>query len=41
VGGLLPSTRGKDGPREHIHITGPGEVREFLRDLAAAGRAGA
>lgn len=41
VGGLLPSTRSKDGPREHLHIAGPGEVRELLRDLAAAARAGA
>jgi trehalose-6-phosphatase len=36
VGGLLPSTRSKDGPREHIHLLGPGEVRAFLRDLAAS-----
>ena len=36
VGGLLPSTRSPDGPREHIHLVGPGEVRAFLRDLAAA-----
>ncbi len=36
VGGLLPSTRSADGPREHIHLVGPGEVRAFLRDLATA-----
>jgi trehalose 6-phosphate synthase/phosphatase len=36
VGGLLPSSRASDGPRDHIHIVGPGEVRELLRDLAAA-----
>ncbi len=35
VGGLLPSTRQADGRREDIHLTGPGEVRAFLRDLAA------
>jgi trehalose 6-phosphate synthase/phosphatase len=35
VGGLLPSQR-SDGPREHIHIVGPGEVRAFLHDLVAA-----
>jgi trehalose 6-phosphate synthase/phosphatase len=36
VGGLLPSARSADGPREHIHIVGPGEVRSFLRDLVSA-----
>jgi trehalose 6-phosphate synthase/phosphatase len=36
VGGLLPSARSADGPREHIHIVGPGEVRAFLRDLVTA-----
>jgi trehalose 6-phosphate synthase/phosphatase len=36
VGGLLPSTRSTDGPREHVHVVGPGEVRSFLRELAAA-----
>jgi trehalose 6-phosphate synthase/phosphatase len=36
VGGLLPSTRATEGPREHIHIVGPGEVRAFLRELAAS-----
>ena len=35
VGGLLPSSRA-DGRREGIHIVGPGEVRAFLRDLAAS-----
>jgi trehalose 6-phosphate synthase/phosphatase len=35
VGGLVPSGRSADTPREHIHIVGPGEVRAFLRDLAA------
>lgn len=35
VGGLLPSSRSIDGPREHIHLVGPGEVRAFLRDLAS------
>ena len=35
VGGLLPSRRASDGKREDIHIVGPGEVRAFLRDLAA------
>ena len=38
VGGLLPSTRNASGPREHVHIVGPGEVRAFLRDLIAAVR---
>ena len=35
VGGLLPSTRATGGPREHIHVVGPGEVRTLLRELAA------
>jgi trehalose 6-phosphate synthase/phosphatase len=34
VGGLLPSTRSTGGSREHIHVLGPGEVRQLLRDLA-------
>ncbi len=36
VGGLLPSARSADGPREHIHVVGPGEVRAFLHDLVTA-----
>ncbi|HLF68337.1 MAG TPA: hypothetical protein VI503_03255, partial [Gaiellaceae bacterium] len=36
VGGLLPSARSANGPRDHIHIVGPGEVRGFLRELASA-----
>ncbi len=40
VGGLLPSARRRNGRREDIHIVGPGEVRTFLRELAAAGSAG-
>lgn len=36
VGGLLPSTRAGGGPREHIRIPGPAEVRELLNDLAEA-----
>ncbi|HEX2426904.1 MAG TPA: bifunctional alpha,alpha-trehalose-phosphate synthase (UDP-forming)/trehalose-phosphatase [Gaiellaceae bacterium] len=36
VGGLLPSTR-SDGRRDDIHLVGPGEVRAFLRFLAASG----
>ena len=36
VGGLVPSTNAPDGPREHVHILGPGEVRALLRDLAEA-----
>jgi trehalose 6-phosphate synthase/phosphatase len=36
VGGLLPSTRSDRGPREHVHVVGPGEVRTLLRELAAA-----
>ena len=34
VGGLLPSTRTDGGPREHIHVVGPGEVRALLMELA-------
>jgi trehalose 6-phosphate synthase/phosphatase len=33
VGGLLPSTRSDGGPREHVHILGPGEVRALLREM--------
>jgi hypothetical protein len=43
VGGLLPSTRSTGGAREHLHVVGPGEVRELLGALADAvspGRAG-
>jgi trehalose 6-phosphate synthase/phosphatase len=36
VGGLLPSTRSEGGGREHVHVVGPGEVRQLLRDLAAS-----
>jgi trehalose 6-phosphate synthase/phosphatase len=36
VGGLLPSMRNTDGKREDIHLVGPGEVRVFLRELAAS-----
>jgi len=36
VGGLLPSLRSANGRREDIHVVGPGEVRAFLRDLAAS-----
>ncbi|MEX0850763.1 MAG: bifunctional alpha,alpha-trehalose-phosphate synthase (UDP-forming)/trehalose-phosphatase, partial [Gaiellaceae bacterium] len=36
VGGLVPSTRSKGGPRDHIHVVGPGEVRALLRELAGA-----
>jgi len=36
VGGLLPSARAADGPREHIHIVGPGEVRALLREMVTA-----
>ncbi|MGI8479099.1 MAG: bifunctional alpha,alpha-trehalose-phosphate synthase (UDP-forming)/trehalose-phosphatase, partial [Gaiellaceae bacterium] len=36
VGGLLPSARANGGPREHIHIVGPGEVRALLREMVAA-----
>ncbi len=36
VGGLLPSTRSTGGSRDHIHVVGPGEVRQLLRDLAGA-----
>jgi trehalose 6-phosphate synthase/phosphatase len=40
VGGLVPSPRAGDEPREHVHVVGPGEVRALLRDLVA-GLAGA
>jgi trehalose 6-phosphate synthase/phosphatase len=33
VGGLLPSTRSDGGPREHVHVIGPGEVRALLQEL--------
>jgi trehalose 6-phosphate synthase/phosphatase len=33
VGGLLPSTRSDGGPREHVHVVGPGEVRSLLREM--------
>jgi hypothetical protein len=36
VGGLLPSSRSNGGPREHIHVIGPGEVRALLRELVVA-----
>ncbi len=36
VGGLLPSTRTDGGPRDHIHVVGPGEVRALLRELVEA-----
>ena len=36
VGGLLPSRHAANGKREDIHIVGPGEVRAFLRGLAAS-----
>jgi trehalose 6-phosphate synthase/phosphatase len=36
VGGLLPSTRSNGGPRDHIHVVGPGEVRQLLRDLSGS-----
>jgi trehalose 6-phosphate synthase/phosphatase len=36
VGGLLPSMRTDGGPRDHVHILGPGEVRELLREMAEA-----
>jgi hypothetical protein len=36
VGGLLPSTRSDGGPREHVHVVGPGEVRTLLREMAGA-----
>jgi len=36
VGGLLPSTRSDGGPREHVHVVGPGEVRSLLRELTEA-----
>jgi trehalose 6-phosphate synthase/phosphatase len=36
VGGLLPSTNRTDGRRDDIHLVGPGEVRAFLRGLAAS-----
>jgi trehalose 6-phosphate synthase/phosphatase len=35
VGGLLPSTRSDAGPREHVHVVGPGEVRALLSEMAA------
>ena len=35
VGGLLPSTRNANGRRDDVHLVGPGEVRAFLRALAA------
>jgi hypothetical protein len=34
VGGLLPSTRSGGGSRDHVHIAGPGQVRELLREMA-------
>jgi trehalose 6-phosphate synthase/phosphatase len=37
VGSLLPSARSREGRREHIHVIGPGEVRDLLRALVAAG----
>jgi trehalose 6-phosphate synthase/phosphatase len=40
VGGLLPRDQAGEGPREHIHVVGPGEVRALLRELAAAVTAG-
>jgi hypothetical protein len=36
VGGLLPSSRSDGGPREHVHVVGPSEVRSLLRELTAA-----
>jgi trehalose 6-phosphate synthase/phosphatase len=33
VGSLLPSTRSDGGPREHVHVVGPGEVRGLLREM--------
>ena len=33
VGSLLPSTRSDGGPREHVHVVGPGEVRALLREM--------
>jgi trehalose 6-phosphate synthase/phosphatase len=36
VGGLLPSTRSNGGPRDHVHLLGPGEVRALLREMAEA-----
>jgi trehalose 6-phosphate synthase/phosphatase len=36
VGGLLPSTRATGGSQEHVHVVGPGEVRQLLRDLAGS-----
>jgi hypothetical protein len=35
VGGLLPRPQAS-ARREEIHIVGPGEVRAFLRELAAS-----
>ncbi len=34
VGGLLPSPGRSAGRREHVHVVGPGEVRELLAELA-------
>ena len=36
VGGLLPSASPDGGPRDHIRLESPADVRAFLRDLAAA-----
>jgi trehalose 6-phosphate synthase/phosphatase len=36
VGGLLPSTRSDGGPRDHVHVVGPGEVRALLREMTDA-----
>jgi trehalose 6-phosphate synthase/phosphatase len=38
VGGLRPSGRVSARAREHVHVVGPGEVRELLRELVAAAR---
>jgi trehalose 6-phosphate synthase/phosphatase len=35
VGGLLPSSNSDGAARQHLRIVGPGEVRTFLRELAA------
>jgi trehalose 6-phosphate synthase/phosphatase len=37
VGGLLPSMRSEGATREHVHVVGPGEVRQLLRRLIVAG----